>query len=700
MIKKLFLSILSLVFLATTSDQILAQRKVKLSFDKTQFANPNDYKLAKKAASKGLIHFKKDKPREYSKATTYFEEAYKYAPDNASLNYYLGTAYLYSYNKKKCLPYLEKAYKLNPQISGDILFKLARGYHLNYEFAKAREYYSKYKAVLNNKELLEFTPILTKLIEETEYGEKYKSKPERVFIDNLGTKINSDQSEFAPVITVDGKTLFFTARRDMLGKKKAKIYKPTGAPMEKVFMSRKEKGEWNEPILLPKPVNDPKNNTAVIGISQDSRAILLFDGKDKNGDIAQTQMKTAQKWEKPHKKYFGRINTKYRESSASIHFSGKIMYFTSNNPKYTRGGSDIYESRRPDVNSKWGAPINLGNVVNSIYSEESVFISPDGQTLYFSSNRQGSMGGYDIFKCEVQKDGTWSPPINLGYPINTPDDDMFFSINANGRFGFYASTGHEDNQGEWDIYMITFLGPEKPLLQSSEDVLIASIAKPITETVIEKTVEIKTIRLTIVKGKILDSFNEQPVNANIEVVDVDKNEVVQTTQTNSETGEYTITLPSGRNYAMMVSAQDYMHHSENFNIPATTGYQEITKNIMLNKLAIGAKVVLNNIFFDFGKTTLHPSSYPELERVVTMLNAYKTLVIEIGGHTDNVGSAASNKKLSEQRAKAVVDYLVSRGIPQNRLQYKGYGFEQPIADNSTEEGRATNRRVEFKIIKK
>jgi outer membrane protein OmpA-like peptidoglycan-associated protein len=277
---------------------------------------------------------------------------------------------------------------------------------------------------------------------------------------------------------------------------------------------------------------------------------------------------------------------------------------------------------------------------------------------------------------------------------------MFFSITASQRFGYYASQGQEDSKGDWDIYMITFLGPEKPLIQSSEDMLMASLANPITEAVIEKTVEIKTIRLTIVKGVISDSFTERPVAATIEVVDNEKNEIIQTTNTNPETGEYMITLPSGKNYAMMVKAQDYLHHSENFNIPAATNYQEITKGILLNKLQAGSKVVLNNIFFEFGKTVLHPSSYPELDRVVVMMNTYKTLVIEISGHTDNVGSAASNVRVSEQRAKAVVDFLISRGVPVARLTYKGYGFEQPIAPNTTEEGRQQNRRVEFKILKK
>ena len=690
----LVLLALILVYIPSTD-----AKKIKLKFKKENFTNTKDFRKAKKLAGKGLKHFKYETPGDYKEAVSYFEKAYELAPNNVALNYYLGSAYLKSVNKKKSLKHLEMVFKTQPDIAPDILFKLGRGYHLNYEFEKARDNYLKYRATLNNKELLTWTPIIQKMVQETEYGEKYVKEPQRVFVDNLGSNVNSSYPEYSPVIAVDGKTLFFTSKRPDSKKRKSKLYKPTQQYFENIFRISRSKGEWSDPEKLPKTVNT-KHNNAVIGIYPNGQELILFNGKDKNGDLTQTKMKSKTKWTKPKDRLFSRINSKHRETSASIHFDGKTMYFTNNDPEESKGGSDIFESRRKDSKKSWGKPTNLGNLVNSAYNEEAVFISPDGQTLYFSSNGHSSMGGYDIFKCEVQRDGTWGVPQNLGHPINTPDDDMFFSLTANMRFGYYASLGQNDTNGDWDIYKITFLGPEKPLIQSSEDMLMASLANPITEAVIEKTVEIKTIRLTIVKGVITDSFTERPVGATIEVVDNEKDEIIQTSNANPETGEYMITLPSGKNYGIMIKATDYLHHSENFNIPAATNYQEISKNIMLNKLEAGSKVVLNNIFFEFGKSILHPSSYPELERVVTMMEAYKSLVIEISGHTDNVGSASGNIKVSEARAKAVVEYLVGRGVPLARLAYKGYGFQQPIAPNDTEAGRQQNRRVEFKILKK
>ncbi|MDD4746898.1 MAG: OmpA family protein [Salinivirgaceae bacterium] len=674
-------------------------KKVKLKFKKENFTNIKDFRKVKKLARKGSRYIKYETPGDYIKAVDFFEKAYELAPNNVALNYYLGTAYLQSASKKKSLKHLEMVFQTEPTIATDIHFKLGRAYHLNYEFEKGRNHYLKYRATLDNKALLYWTPIIQKFVQETEYGEKYVKEPQRVFIDNLGSTANSAFPEYSPVITVDGKTLFFTSKRPDAKKRKTKIYKPLQQYYENIYRITRNKGEWSAPEKLPKPVNSKENN-AVVGIDQSGQELIVFNGKDKNGDLLQTKMKSKTKWTKPKSNLFGRINSKYRETSASVHFDGKTMYFTNDNPKDSRGGSDVFESRRISSNKSWGKPKNLGSLVNSAYNEEAVFISPDGQTLYFSSNGHSSMGGYDIFKCEVQRDGTWGIPQNLGHPINTPDDDMFFSLTANMRFGYYASLGQDDTNGDWDIYKITFLGPEKPLIQSSEDMLIASLANPITEVVIEKTVEIKTIRLTIVKGIISDSFTERPVAATIEVVDNEKDEVIQTSNTNSETGEYMITLPSGRNYGIMIKATDYLHHSENFNIPEATNYQEISKNIMLNKLEAGSKVVLNNIFFEFGKSILHPSSYPELERVVAMMLAYKTLVIEISGHTDNVGSASGNITVSNSRAKAVVDYLINRGVPYARLQHKGYGFAEPIAPNDTEEGRQQNRRVEFKILKK
>jgi len=269
---------------------------------------------------------------------------------------------------------------------------------------------------------------------------------------------------------------------------------------------------------------------------------------------------------------------------------------------------------------------------------------------------------------------------------------------ANGKHGYYASD-KDGGIGSHDIYLITFRGPEKPTVQSSEDNLLANVA-PVMETVMEKSVEIKTTRLTILKGTIKDAFTSKPVAASIEIVDNDKNQVISVQKSNSATGKFLVSLPSGKNYGIAVKAKGYLFHSENFDIPAATSYQEITKDILLNKLAVGTKIILKNIFFGYAKATLRPSSEAELERLLKLLNDFPTLRIEISGHTDNRGSLKTNTRLSEARAKAVVDYLIGKGIDAGRLEYKGYAYFQPVATNKTDEGRQKNRRVEFKVLSK
>lgn len=693
---RIFLCFCLLLNIQTT--EIYAQ-KAKIVLKKQDFENVKDFRTAKKYKRKGLRQYRIGNIGSYKYAVHLFNEAHKLAPNNAGINYYLGSSYLNSSPKHRSLSHFLAAYKENPKVSPDIFLKIARGYHMNYEFQNAREYYSKYKAILTPKQLIERDAIIQKYIQETLYGEKYVAAPERVFIDNL-PDINSEYADYSPTITPDGKTMYFTTRRPN-AKGKTKTYGPTQQYYERVFKSEQSKRLWGEPQPLPKPINKTKKNIAVLGIQPGNQELILFNGAMNYGEIAQTKITKKGKWTKPKTKLFKRNNSaKGKEVSASVNYNGRELYFSTDNPKRTTGGFDIYTSTRNAQNQIWKKPAGIGNTINSEYDETSVFISADGKTLYFSSDGHSSMGGQDIFRSEKQADGTWSTPVNMGYPVNTVDDDMFFSITANQRYGYCASQGQTDKSGDWDIYKITFLGPEKPLLQNSEDMLIASLAKPITETIMEKTVEIQTIRLTIVKGIITDSFDGSTIAANIEIIDNETEEVMQTVQSNPETGDYVVTLPSGKNYAMMVNATDYLFHSENFNIPEATNYQEIAKDIQMHKLAAGSRVVLNNIAFEFGKTVLQPSSYPELNYVVKLMNAYKTLVIEISGHTDNIGSAASNQKLSEERAKTVVDYLLGHGLDPGRLEYKGYGLAQPIAPNNTEEGRAINRRVEFKILKK
>ena len=239
------------------------------------------------------------------------------------------------------------------------------------------------------------------------------------------------------------------------------------------------------------------------------------------------------------------------------------------------------------------------------------------------------------------------------------------------------------------------------MVLNNEDNLLGSLAAPIKETVIAPTVQIKEAQLTILKGVITDELTKQPLEATIEIVDNLKNSVIATFTSNSSTGKYLVSLPAGRNYGIAVKKDNYLFHSENFDIPGTAAYQEVVKDIALNNIAVGSKIILKNIFFDFDKATLRPESTNELERLTNLLKLdAPTLKIEISGHTDSKGADDYNKALSNSRAKAVVDYLVTKGIAAKRLTSVGYGEEQPIATNDTDEGRQLNRRTEFKVLSK
>ena len=335
----------------------------------------------------------------------------------------------------------------------------------------------------------------------------------------------------------------------------------------------------------------------------------------------------------------------------------------------------------------------MGAAINTPFDEEGVFITPDGETLYFSSKGHKTMGGFDIFKSKYE-DGKWSNPVNMGYPVNTPDDDVFFTMASSGQRGYYSSK-KKDGFGGQDLYIITFLGAAKPMILSTEDLQLAYLEKsamPKPAPKIEQN--------TILSGVILDSDNLTPLQATIDIIDNSKNELMASFESNSTSGAYLISLKPGKNYGISVSKPEYLFHSENFDIPEDAVAKKIQKDILLKKIEVGIKIVLNNIFFDFNKATLRPESVAELDRLNRLMTDTPSLRIEISGHTDNVGSASYNQKLSESRAKAVVDYLLKKGVDASRLEYKGYGFEQPVASNKTEEGRQQNRRTEFKILGK
>lgn len=672
---------------------VLAYGQENVEFDKANFPTRkdalkealNDIKIGDDYYEMGFGY--------YPMALPNYMKAYAFNPNNAFLNYKIGECYLAGDEKQKSIRYYQKAIKLNYKVSPDIHYKLGRSFHINYRFDEAIEEYETYRKNLSPEDAREKTETISKLIRECNTAKELIKDSVRVFIDNV-SDLNSEFPEYGAVITADESSVVFTSRRPgSFGDKvdEFNLY------YEDIYTSKKVNGVWQKPVNLGEPINT-KDHDAVLGISPDGQKLFLYYGKS-GGDIMVSN-KEGELWTKPEVLAKTINSSLGNENSASFSFDNRTIYYTSDNTDgvENHGQHDIFKVSR-DAKGKWGKPVNLGAIVNSTYDEADVFMHPDGRTLYFASNGHNSMGGYDIFKTTLKDDGEWTKPENIGYPINTPLDDRFFVVAGNGRRAYYASA-KEGGKGKHDIYLITFLGPEKQLINSSEDNLIASQIGAVKEKpVFEEVVEIRTSRLTIVKGSVFDGFSEPsvPLEADIDIADNQTGQVISTIKSNAATGQFLLTLPSGKDYGIAVKKEGYLFHSENFNIPPTSEYQEITLDIKLLKLEKDSKIVLKNVFFETASANLDPKSYKELDELIKIMKDHANLKIEISGHTDNSGTRTTNLSLSERRAQSVVNYL-AKDVPVERMVAKGYAFDEPISDNATPEGRALNRRVEFKIL--
>ena len=640
----------------------------------------------------------------YREALPLLFKANKFNPNNSELNYKIGRCYLMNaVYKEESIPHFLKALKLNPNVSPNIQYHLGIGYHLTMDFDKAIAAFTKYKTTLVSKNPAELEDV-NKRIEECKTGKKLVIKPERVFIDNFGSPVNGKYPEYGAIISADESIMMFTSRRNT-STGADKMEEGQTDYSEDIYITKKEDGKWTSPENMGSQINTDGHD-ATTAVSPDAQSMIIY--KDVKGDGGLYECKLeGNVWSKP-KKMNKFINTKYHESSASYSNDGKTLYFVTNKPGGF-GQHDMYVTNWDEATQDWGEAKNLGPAINTKHNEEAVLIHPDGKTLYFSSQGHNTMGNYDIFKSTLKDDGSWSKPENMGYPINTVDDDVFFVINASGRRGYYSSF-KEDGHGEKDIYMITFIGPEKPAQLSSEDNLLASVAKPVTEKIIEKKIDALTKRITILKGVISDEKTLKPVEAFLELIDIDENKTLATFKSNKTTGKYLVSLPSGKNYGLIVRKESYLFHSENFNISDSAAYQEVEKDIGLKKIEVGSIIVLKNIFYDYNKATLRDASKNELVRLVKLLTENPTIKIELSAHTDSRGGNAYNQKLSEERAQSCVDYLIKNGIASDRLVSKGYGETRLIKSDANiaklkfkdekEEAHQENRRTEFKIIAK
>lgn len=665
-------------------------------FDKALFKErKEEFKIAEDELKAGDDLFL-GYPADYQAAVEHYLKANAFNPNSGDLNYKIGICYL-NFDKYQMKPYFEKAYNLKPTVSPDILFYMGWSYHLDGNWSKAIEYYNMFAGKAITPEMAPLKTEAFKKIQECNNGIALQNKKARVWIDNVGGEINSKYPDYAPVISTDEAIMIFTARRPDTEDMALDGY------FEDLYISKRVDGKWTQAKPVGKPVNVRAQHDATIGLSPDGHTLFVYvDGRG-NGDIYESTDEDGT-WSEP-KMMDKTINTENHEPDASLTFDGKRLYFTSDKPG-GNGGHDIYYSDWDDEKERWGEAVNIGTTINTPYNERSVFIHPDGETMYFASTGHNTMGGFDIFYSKLV-DNVWTTPVNLGPPINTPGDDVQLVVAGNGRFGYYSSY-RSGGFGEKDIYVITFLGPEKPPVLSNEDNLIASIAKPVKEKIEEPQLVSEGSNMAILTGIIRDEKTKQPLKAQIVLIDNEANKVIAEFNSDGVTGKYLVSLPGGKNYGIAVRKDGYLFHSENFVIPDESGFRQYNKDADLKKVEVGQTIVLRNIFFDLDKYSLRPESVNELERLLKLLQENPTMKIEISGHTDTRGSAEHNQELSQNRAKAVVDYLIEHGIDKSRLTFAGYGETKTLisdeaiakmtSSNEREEAHQQNRRTEFKIL--
>lgn len=483
---------------------------------------------------------------------------------------------------------------------------------------------------------------------------------------NMGAAINTNLAEYFPAVTADDQLFIFT-RNDRSEKQ---------ALQEDFYASKKVNGAWTTATPVD-GINTPGNEGAP-ALSADGELLFFAACQEMDGsygpnrkgygscDIFYSQ-KVGDKWTRPYN-IGPPINTKDFESQPSFSADGKTLYFISNRPGGL-GGVDIWYSVLTDAGS-WGTPRNIGNKINTPGKEESVFIHPDGKTLYFSSDGHVGMGGLDIYVSRKDDKGEWGTPVNLGYPINTYGDENSLLVNSAGNLAYFASS-RAGGFGDLDMYQFELYDAIRPG------------------------------KITYVKGKVYDAKTKAPLGAHFELIDLETAKTIITSDANSGNGEFLVTLPVNKNYALNVSQAGYLFYSENFSLKdITDATKPFNLNVPLQPIDTGNVVELKNIFFETAKFDLKPESKAELNKLVSFLNLNKTMRIELGGHTDNVGDKKSNQTLSQNRAKSVYDYLTANGIDAKRLTYKGYGETKPKVKNDTDENRALNRRTEFKVISK
>jgi len=561
-------------------------------------------------------------------------------------------------NYEKAIEYYEKSIEVDPDFFSNTFYLVANLYLKDGIYEKALSNlnnFIKYKNISHDLREEAY-----KKINNCEVAIELMKNPVPFEPKNLGTAINTSNSEYSPTLTADEQILYFTVSRP----RDQYTLCETCKEEEDFYISFRKDGEWLPVRPFGKPVNTHGNEGAA-SISPDGMYFYFTACNRSDGygscDIYYSKREKGQ-WTVPVN--MGPVvNGPYWDSQPTLAPDGKTLYLAS----ARNGQMDIFVTVKDD-DGKWGEPICLRKPVNTDKAEMTPFIHPDGKTLYFTSNGHPGMGGFDIFYSQKQDDGTWSEPENLGYPINTHKDEGFFIVNALGDKAYFA-TDQLGGYGKMDLYVFNLHESARPT------------------------------SVTYLKGIVTNKSNNNRISANFELFDIKTGNLVVNSRSDEVNGEFLVCLPTNKNYALYVSKDGYLFYSENFALKGQhSKLKPYKKNIELQPIIKDEIVILRNIFFDFDKDILKNESVVELYKLLNLLNKNNTMAIEIRGHTDSFGLAEYNKRLSQNRALAVYNYLIEKGIDKNRLSYKGFGAEEPIDTNETEEGRANNRRTEFRVL--
>jgi OOP family OmpA-OmpF porin len=494
-----------------------------------------------------------------------------------------------------------------------------------------------------------------------------------IIIEALDKNVNSDYSELNPLLSPDGKTLYFSRKNhpENMGGVNDK---------EDIWYSELDSaGQW----MLAKNMGPTFNNAApnfinaIQSVTPDGKTAVMLLGNqyEPNGKMkagVSMSSNVGGNWSRP----------KAIKIKNDYNFNEKANYFLTNNRRAlilsveredSHGDRDLYVSFMQN-DSTWSEPVNLGDAVNSASEESSPFLAADDKTLYYSSKGFSGYGGSDIYVSRRLDDTwtRWSEPENLGPEINSPQEDLFFNIPAESEYAYYSRAVNENNT---DIFRVKL-----PIVKSPDP-------------------------WVIVKGKIIDKATGQPVGAKIIYEKLPDGKELGIAQSNPQTGEYEIRLPGGHLYGVRAEAKDKHSESQNLDLRNIKSDQVVEhKDFNLDPIQVATveenvTITLNNIFFDFDKAELKEESFSELNRVVALLTDKAGLEIEIAGHTDAMGPEQYNLGLSERRAKSVMKYLVNKGVDQARIKTVFFGESKPVDNNSTPDGRRRNRRVEFKVLK-